>query len=431
MATQIILSLAAILVILLLSAFFSAAETAMTAASRARLHRLEQGGNARATQVNALLGRRDRLIGALLLGNNVANILSSALATAALISLFGEAGVAYATIGMTVLVVVFAEVLPKTYALSNAERLSLALVPLVRPVVALFGPVTATVQFIVRGTLRAFGVKPNRAVDMASATEEIMGTIDLHAQEGVVVKGQRDMLGSIFDLTNVEVSEVMRHRRTIEMIDADIPTAKIVEQVLASAHSRFPVHRGRRENVIGVLHVKDLLRAVGGQGGAEGLKLETILSPPWFVPETTTLKGQLDAFLRRRQQFALVVDEYGALMGCVTLEDILEEIVGDILDEHDTVLPGVRPQGDGSYVVDGTVTIRDLNRQFDWRLPDEEATTIAGLVIHEAQVIPEPGQTFVFHGLRFEVLRRQRNQITTLRVSPDPPDGESVEAATA
>jgi Mg2+/Co2+ transporter CorB len=417
MAGTLLISLAAILVILLLAAFFSAAETAMTAASRARLHQLEEGGNPRAALVNQLLAQRDRLIGALLLGNNVANILSSALATAALIGLFGEAGIAYATVAMSVLVIVFAEVLPKTYALANAERLALFLVPLVRPVVAVLGPLTSLVRWTVRGTLRLFRVDPDQVGDAFSAAEEIRGTIALHAQEGGVVKGERDMLGSILELNQVEISEVMKHRRNVEMIDADTAPAKVVEEVLKSPYSRFPVHRGRRDNVIGVLHVKDLLRAVRAQG-VEGIKLDGLLSVPWFVPETTTLKGQLDGFLRKHQQFALVVDEYGALMGIVTLEDILEEIVGEIHDEYDVALQGVRPQADGSYVIDGSVTIRDLNRQFAWRLPDEEATTIAGLVIHEARVIPEPGQKFSFHGFRFEILRRQRNQITAVRVTP-------------
>jgi len=258
-------------------------------------------------------------------------------------------------------------------------------------------------------------VVPARKRGRSRAIEEIRGVIAL---EGGVVKGDRDMLGSILELSEVEVSEVMRHRGLVEMIKIGDPPARIVEQVLASPYSRFPVHRGRRDNVVGVLHVKDLLRAVRREGGAQGLNIEHVLAQPWFVPETTTLKAQLDAFLRKRQQFALVVDEYGALMGIVTLEDILEEIVGDILDEHDVAMAGVRPQPNGSYLVDGTVTIRDLNRQFEWDLPDLEATTIAGLVIHEARVIPEPGQKFAFHGFRFEVMRRHRNQITALRLTP-------------
>jgi Mg2+/Co2+ transporter CorB len=261
-------------------------------------------------------------------------------------------------------------------------------------------------------------IAPARQRVKFRSIREIRRALARRAREGTVVKDERDMLGSILELDEVEVSEVMRHRGVVEMIRIGDPPARIVEQVLASPYSRFPVHRGRRDNVVGVLHVKDLLRAVRREGGAQGLNVEHVLSPPWFVPETTTLKAQLDAFLRKRQQFALVVDEYGALMGIVTLEDILEEIVGDILDEHDVAMPGVRPQPNGSYLVDGTVTIRDLNRQFDWRLPDVEATTVAGLVIHEARVIPEPGQKFAFHGFRFEVLRRHRNQITALRLTP-------------
>jgi len=203
------------------------------------------------------------------------------------------------------------------------------------------------------------------------------------------------------------------------MIDADQPPSQIVEQVVASSHTRIPLWRGEPENIVGVMHAKDLLRAVRAHAGdIDRLDVTAIATSPWFVPETTTLRTQLNAFLRRHAHFAVVVDEYGAIMGLVTLEDILEEIVGEISDEFDVPVTGVRREPDGAYVVKGTVTIRDLNRQFDWRLPDEEAATIAGLVIHEAQLIPEVGQVFTFHDFKFEILRRQRNQVTTLKITP-------------
>jgi Mg2+/Co2+ transporter CorB len=327
--------------------------------------------------------------------------------------------VVYATVIMTVLVLIFAEVLPKTYAISHADRAALAVAPAVNLVVAVLSPLSRAVELVVSLMLRLFGADKGKREALVSATEELRGVIELSGKEGNIVKHERDMLGSILDLADVEVSEIMVHRKNMEMIDLDQPPSTVVELVVASPHTRIPLWRGEPENIVGVLHVKDLLRAVRAHAGdIDRLNVAALASTPWFVPETTTLRTQLNAFLRRHAHFAVVVDEYGAIMGLVTLEDILEEIVGEISDEFDIPVTGVRREPDGTYVVKGTVTIRDLNRQFDWRLPDEEASTIAGLVIHEAQVIPEAGQIFTFHDFKFEILRRQRNQVTTLRITP-------------
>jgi Mg2+/Co2+ transporter CorB len=211
------------------------------------------------------------------------------------------------------------------------------------------------------------------------------------------------------------------------MINADLPAEELVREVLATEYTRIPLWRDKPENIIGVLHAKDLLRAIRvTEGYISTVDDSAIALPPWFVPEMRPLSEQLKAFRRRKTHFALVVDEYGEVEGLVTLEDILEEIVGDISDEHDVVVAGVRVQPDGSVIVDGTVPIRDLNRAMDWKLPDEEATTIAGLVIHEARSIPDRGQIFTFHGFRFRVLRRERNRITALRIFPLPPVTEEV-----
>jgi len=426
MTAELILNVIGIVVLIMVSAFFSGSETALTTASRAHMYRLAQAGNRKARLVNRLRESKERLIGGLLLGNNLANILASALATNVLIRFFGDAGVAYATLVMTALVLIFAEVMPKTYAINQPDRMAMVVAAPVRIVVLALSPIVRAVQAIVSVSLRLAGIDVRRTALM-SATEELRGAIDLHAREGAMVKHERDMLGSILDLDQVAVADIMVHRKNMQMIDADEPAARIVEQVLASVHTRLPVWRDEIENIIGVLHVKDLLRAVAAANGkVDQLNIAAIAAKPWFVPETTTLFEQLNAFRQKRAHFALVVDEYGALMGIVTLEDILEEIVGDIRDEHDIAVTGVRPQPDGSFIVDGVVTIRDLNRQFDWRLPDDEAATIAGLVIHEARIIPEVGQAFSFHGFTFQVLRRQRNQITQLRIRPP---GKSDEAA--
>ncbi|MCW9040307.1 MAG: HlyC/CorC family transporter, partial [Rhodospirillales bacterium] len=391
------LILGAIGILLVLSAFFSGSETALTAASRPLMHQLARKGNHRAKLVNRLHERKENLIGAILLGNNLVNIMASALATSVFIAVFGETGVVYATIAMTLLVLIFSEVLPKTYAFENADRMALAIAPLIRIVVLLLSPITRAVQVIVSITLHFLGVDVRSREALATTAEELRGAIALHEGDTGVVRHERAMLHSVLDLAEVQVSEIMTHRNSLVTIDVSQPPETIVDQVLDSPYTRIPVWRDEPDNVIGVLHAKALLRAVRACGSnLDGLNVVALAAKPWFIPETTNLLDQLQAFRERREHFALVVDEYGALMGIVTLEDILEEIVGEIADEHDVMVTGVHPEADGSYVVDGTVTIRDLNREFEWNLPDEEAATIAGLILHEARHIPNTGQTFMF-----------------------------------
>jgi Mg2+/Co2+ transporter CorB len=416
---DIIISVAIIAVLLVLSSFFSGSETSLTATSRARMHELERRGNKRAAIVQQLTSMRERLIGTVLLGNNLVNIAASALATSVLLQIFGDAGVLYATVVMTVLVLFFGEVLPKTYAIINADRVALMVAPLIRVLVTIFGPVVMTVEYIVKHTLRLLGADISKAEHVLSAHDELRGAIALHHREGSVVKKDRDMLGGILDLQDLTVSDVMVHRTKMVTIDRSEPPVAIIEGVLKSGHTRIPVWKDTPDNIIGVLHAKDLLKELQKhKGDATKIDLEDIISPPWFVPDTRPVADQLNAFLRRKAHFALVVDEYGEVMGLVTLEDIIEEIVGEISDEHDVVVPGVRPEPGGSFVVEGVVPVRDLNRLNDWGLPDDEVTTVAGFVIHEARMIPEVGQAFTFHGFRFEVLRKRRHQITSLRITP-------------
>lgn len=415
-----ILGLAPIVIgLLAISAMFSAAETSLTAASRARMHQLEREGDKPAKRVNRLLSDQETMIGAVLLGNNLVNILASALATTVLTAAIpGPWGVAVATATMTVLVLVFAEVLPKTLAILRSDDVARFLSGPTLLVVRLFGPIIYAIQWIVRRTLRVFGVRLDMAVDVLAAHEEIRGAVEYHHSEGLVESGDRRMLGGVLDLSDMDVSEIMVHRKSIVMCDADLSPRELVAEALEAQHTRIPLYRDDPDNIIGVLHARDLLRALAvSEGGIDTLDIATILREPWFIPDTTNLKDQLNAFLKRKSHFAIVVDEYGALQGLVTLEDILEEIVGEIDDEHDTSVEGVRTQIDGSVHVDGHVTVRDLNRAMDWDLPEGEAVTIAGLVIHEAQTIPDPGQTFIFHQHRFQILRRQRNQVTALRIS--------------
>ncbi len=421
MDLETILSLSAIVLLLVLSGFFSGSETALTGASRARLHQMEQSGDKRASIVNRLRARHTKLISAILLGNNLVNILASALATSMLISLFGEIGVAYATLIMTALVLIFAEVLPKTYALRRPIRVARFVAPILRPAVFVLSPFVLGVNAVVDVTLRMFGIgQQEEGSDTATdaAQDELRGAIDLHSEDAGVIMHEKYMLGTILDMDEVVLNEIMIHRKNVETVDASKPIQDIINQVLTSPYTRLPMWRDDPENIVSVIHAKDLLRAVIPlHGDYTDLKIEDISSEPYFVPETTTLRNQLNAFLERHAHFALVVDEYGALMGLVTLEDILEEIVGDISDEHDVEVPGVQILQEGRIISRGAVTIRDLNRKCNWSLPDEEAATIAGLVIHEAKIIPEEGQAFTFYGFKFEILKKERNQITELRIT--------------
>lgn len=406
-----------IFLLLLLSGLFSGSETALTAASKARIHHMAKQGDKRAKRVSRLIDDKERLIGAILLGNNLVNILASALATSLFLNLMGDDGVFIATAVMTALVLIFAEVLPKSYAIANTERMALAVSQVIRFVVFLFAPIVALVQRIVRITLRLFGVDISSIDNALSPQEEIRGAIDLHRHEGGLVKEEQHMLGSILDLEDVTIEDVMLHRKSMEMLDVNAETDDIIAAVVRSQYTRLPLFENEPENIVGVLHAKDVLRALRRAGGQmHRFNVKRIMTKPWFVPETTSLKEQLNAFLERKSHFALVVDEYGDIQGLVTLEDILEEIVGDIADEHDFDVAGVRSFNDGTVVAEGSVTIRDLNRMFDWDLPDENATTIAGLLIYEAETIPIVGSRYDFHGFRFEVTARSKNQITGVKL---------------
>src|ERR1700676_4544300 len=388
------LTFSIVIACLLVSAFFSASETALTGASRASMLRLSKQGNREAGVVSSLFAMRERMIGALLLGNNIANIGASVLATGMFTSWFGEVGVLYATGVMTVMVVIFAEVLPRTTAINAPDRVSLLVARPMKLMVYVLRPLLTVIEAIVRVLMKALGIKIGANQPILSPTERLRGAVDLLHHEGKVEKQDRDMFGGLLDLRELQVSDVMVHRTEMVMINADLPPEDLVREVLATEYTRIPLWRDKPENIIGVLHAKDLLRAIrAAEGDSSRIDVSTIALPPWFVPEMRSVSEQLKAFRRRKTHFALVVD-------------------------------GVRPQPDGSVVVDGSVPIRDLNRAMDWHLPDEEATTVAGLVIHEVRSIPERGQSFTFHGFRFRVLRRERNRITALRIVAVPREAE-------
>lgn len=411
----------ALLLILLVigSGFFSSSETALTAASKARMMQLANQGYKRAIAVNTLRARMEHVISTILLGNACVNSFIAIVSAQIFGRYFGEIGALYAGIAATVVIFVLGEVLPKTFAINHADRSALTLAPVISVLVRVFYPVTHVTQIICSGLLRMCGVKVVNEPGAEERIEELRGAIALHTHADEETRDAGQMLHSILDLGDVPVSDIMVHRRNMTMIDADQPIEEMVSEALQSPHTRIPLYRGQPDNIIGVLHAKALLRAIQANAWKlDGLDIEALAGKPWFIPDQTDLLTQLETFRKRREHFAIVVDEYGALMGIVTLEDILEEIVGDIADEHDVKVEGVQPQSDGSFAMDGTVTLRDLNREFGWRLPDEQASTIAGLILHEAQQIPSEGQIFAFHGFRFEILERQRNQLTRIKVIP-------------
>jgi Mg2+/Co2+ transporter CorB len=417
------LTAGAIFLLLISSGFFSGSETGLTAASRGKLRTMADKGNRGADKALTLKEDNERLIGGILLGNNLANILATSLATAMFTRALGDSGVAVATLVMTLLVLIFAEVLPKTYAITNPERVASIASPLVRIIVIALSPAVAVVRVIVRAVLRLFGLRIEAGDAMLSVHEEIMGALQIGHSEGVVEKEHRDRLLGALDLGDRTVEEIMLHRSGIEMIDAAGTPEDILNQALQSSHTRLPVFQDEQDNIIGVIHAKDLLRAMhkltrgDAAEGIAAFDIRKIVMTPYFVPETTALDEQMRQFLRRHTHFALVVDEYGALQGLITLEDILEEIVGEITDEFDlNEAPDLVSASDGNYLVEGGMTIRDFNRATDWTLPDEEANTVAGLIIHEAQTIPAVGQCFSFHGFRFEVVAREQNRLTQLKV---------------
>jgi len=422
-------SLIAIGVLLLISAFFSGSETALTATSQPLIHQMAQGGDRRARIVHRLHQNKERLIGTILLGNNLVNILASSLATSVMITLYGDLGVAYATLAMTLLVLIFAEILPKTYAIKFSNQAALFVAWPIDFFVKILSPITIALSYFVRGILKVLGFDVGSNESFTLSDEELRGAIELREGEEESDNQERAMLHSVLDLADVQVGEIMVHRTNVVGVDANLETETIIQQILDSPYTRIPLWQERPDNVIGVIHVKDLLREIRAHGGdTSNLDLITIAAKPWFVPEQTPLLDQLQAFRNRREHFALIIDEYGSLMGVVTLEDILEEIVGEIADEHDITVTGVEPQEDGTLLIDGSVTIRDLNRECGWNLPDEEASTIAGLILHESRRIPDIGQSFKFHNFRFDIVKRIRHQITTVRVTPPPPEKDSTES---
>lgn len=402
---------------LVLSALLSAAETAIIAVSQAVIHKLHSEGNPKAKLVLAVREDKDKLISTLLIANSALDTVFSALGIAVSIRLFGIESIPIATAVIAIIVILIAEVIPKTYAFEYADRISLNFAWVLVITLKILTPVTAAVLLVVRYIFKICGIKLGNHQSMISETDILRGAIQLSHSQGGVIKYKKDMLDSILDLGETDVSEIMIHRSSIITINADLPVNEIAKIALESGHTRFPIWQGNADNVVGVFHIKDLFALITYKGEkATTQDLLGIAIEPWFIPESTPLNDQLIAFRKRNVHFALVTDEYGALQGIVTLEDILEEIVGPIYDEHDRSSNFITKSADDAYLVDGTTTLRDINRYLEWDLPDEHASTIAGLIMHESEIIPNIGQEFSFYGVSFRIMRKQENQITLIKM---------------
>jgi Mg2+/Co2+ transporter CorB len=401
-----------IFLLILLSAFFSSSETALTAVSEARIHELALQGNKRANTIEKILAKKEKMISTILIGNNLVNIVVSVYATSFAISFFGEFDLIFVTILLTIFLVIFAEVMPKTYAFSNADKLALTVAPVINSFIFILTPAT-----FITDMLAKIVSKPN-IKDEDAKTEELRGMIRLHAGNESRGKERSKMMSSMLDMDEVTIEAVMTHRGGVTMIDIAEEPEEAFKIIGESPYTRIPIYSGTPDNIIGILHAKELFRTLRRRNFKDisSVKLSELMSQPYFAPETTLLLDQLEVFKTRREHFAVVVDEYGDFRGIVTLEDIIEEIVGEIDDETDIKVKGVKSQPDGSFIIDGSVTIRDLNRSLGWHLPDQNANTIAGLVLYESKTIPEPGQEFRFHNIRFRILQKKANFISQLRL---------------
>ena len=402
-----------ILFLIILSGFFSGCETALTAVSKLKIHQLEKK-DSRAKVISFLKSQKEKLIGTLLLGNNLVNTLATAIATSLIINYSNdnEKAVIYSTCIMTVLILIFGEVLPKTIAINKAEKFSLFFAPTIKILVKILYPFTYLINFITRIILKLF--KFQISSDIGTTEDELRGAIDLHAKSGGSAQ-EKDMLKGILDLDDLQVNEIMTHRKNLEVIYENESENKKINKILNSQFTRLPLYDKNSDEILGVLNVKDVLKNIKKK---KKLDLKSIARNAWFIPETTSVLNQLQKFKQKQRHLAFVVDEYGTLMGIVTLEDIIEEIVGDIEDEHDIKIKGAKKSKDGKYTINGNVTIRDMNREFGWNLPDNNAATLAGLIFHETKAIPEPGKIFNFYGFRFEIINAKKNHIELVRVTP-------------
>ena len=408
--------------LILLSAFFSGAETSLTSASKARMRTLAKSGQKNAIIYERIFSNKEKLICTILLANNLVNVLASAIATSILIDFFESDGIAYVTIIMTLMILVFGELIPKTVALFKADTIALFISPIFRLLIILFYPITSSLNLIVEFLLKIINIQTintNKSELQTESEQELRGAIDLHGDDSKESQ-EKEMLKSILDLDDVTVDSIMIPRKNIFSLSLTIKYSELIEKIKNNPHSRIPIWDKNTENIIGILQVRQLIGYADKKNSIFNIK--DFCKKPWFIPESTTLANQLMEFKKRKEHFAIVVDEYGEFLGIVTLEDILEEIVGDIDDELDVLkisktIKGVKRLANNKYLVRGNVTIRDLNRELSWTLSDKEASTVAGLILYESRSIPNVGQIFLFYEHKFEIIEKKNNQITLVRIT--------------
>lgn len=408
--------------LVILSAFFSGSETSLTSASKPRMHNLAKTGKKNAKIFEYLFKNKELLICTILFANNLVNVLASALATKMLIELTNTDGILYATIIMTLMILVFGELIPKTLALSKADNYALKIAPFMKFLVILLYPLTITLNFLVSILLKLVGVNYSsfkKEEISEKREEELRGAIDLHGQDSS--GDEKNMLKSILDLDEITVGSIMVPRKDIFSLPAKINYNDLIEKLDESPHSRIPVWEKNPENIIGVFHVRRLLSLK--KTDPKNFNIKSLCQKPWFIPESTKLDNQLMEFKKKKEHFSIVVDEYGEFLGIITLEDIIEEIVGDIDDEQDVLkiskkLRGIKPLSSSSFLVKGDVNIRDLNKELNINLPiSNNVSTVAGLVLYESRTIPKAKQVFSFFDLKFEILAKSNNQLKLIKIT--------------
>lgn len=408
------LTITIIVTLLICSALTSGSETAVTASSPGKLQQLKQRGNKRAKISLQLIKIKERLITTLLVANNIINILATTITTSFLISIYGDHGIAIATLVMTTSIIIFAEVLPKAIAVMKPENVFVTLVPFLRFILFILRPITLVLDLFIKLISKLLNINMNQI----TGADEVRGIIDHQMEEGNFYKEDRDMLEGVLDLGNITVEEIMIHRSKMESINSDLPIKEIIDQALRSTHTRIPMWRDNKDNIVGILHLKDLIQKLyHHKFDYNKIDIQDCLSEPWFIPENVQVGKQLNEFRTRKSHLAMIVDEYGDLMGLVTLEDILEEIVGPIDDEHDKNKYQIIKVSPNSFIVEGDASIRDLNREFGWNISDENATTLAGFIIHEIKKIPEQSEKFFIDNFQFEIMRKSENYIRTIKIT--------------
>jgi len=411
--TSLTLLFSILFILLLFSAFFASSETALMSLNRYRLRHLVQEGHPGAIRANELLKRPDRLIGLILLGNNFVNILASAIATIIGVKLLGENGIAVATLTLTLIILLFAEVTPKTLAALHPERIAFPASFLLKPLLILLYPLVWFTNSITNRMLGFFGVTPEVAMSDAINSEELR--MALKEAGSLIPKRHKKMLVSILDLEKVTVNDVMLPRSEIDGLNLNTSLAEIIKQLSYCANTRLPVYETSLDNLIGILHVRKALHLLA----QDNLTLETlksIIKPSYFVPENTPLNTQLIQFQRHKRRTGLVVDEYGDIIGLITLEDIFREIVGEFTADYIDEDRDIHPQADGSYYINGSANIREINRQNDWQLPTDGPKTINGLILEYLESIPEPNVSLRIEGHLIEVVQTSDNTIRTVRI---------------